>query len=195
MPGSDLTRKKIRDNVKSLLVAGVTGAGANVFISRINKTFIEELPGIFIYTTNDNPVHTRHFENTYDRTVTLVTEVIVAQKKDTDIIQDIADTIAGEIEDILLPNVFLQDPAPFVFGAAKGPKIISYIELGPTNLSRVDELQEDLFGIIIEFECGYHYEHFVPSSLLTDPFNKFEEKFEIGDDDEEALRLVNIPTP
>jgi len=85
MPGSDLIRKKIRDNVKSLLVAGATGAGTNVFVSRINKSFLEELPGIFIYITNDNPLNTRHFENTFDRTVTLVTEIIVAQKAETGI--------------------------------------------------------------------------------------------------------------
>lgn len=188
MPGSDVTRKKIRDNVVTLL-KGNTTAGNSVFSSRINKAFIEELPGIFIYTANDSPVYTRKNEVTFDRKVTLVIEVLVAQKQEADIVQDIADTILGEVEDILLPNPFLQIPAPWL--TSPGPKIVSYTHLGPTNISRVDDLQEDLFGEIMELECEYHYEQNVIATLQD--WLTFQAKYQIGDMTSE--HLVDFPPP
>jgi len=189
MPGSDLIRKKIRDTAQSLLIAAPTDAGGNVFVRRINKAFIEELPGIYIYTISDTPVITKKYEVTFDRSILLITEIVVSQINAVDNPQDRADIIAGQVEDTLLPNVYLQDPVPWGV-PTPGPQIIDEIHLGPTNVSRVDELQEDLYGLIIEFECICHYTQLTPTGVLAD-FNRFEEKFDI--DGEEATRLTEIP--
>ena len=190
MAGADLKRKKVRDTVKALLL-GNTDAGDKVFTSRINKAFLEELPGIFIYTPQDTPQLTRKMDQDFERLLLLNAEVIVDQKEEADIIEDIADVIAGQVEDILLPNIFLRNPPPqdWPNPVTPGDKLVNYIQLTDTLMSKADDIKEDAYGVILQFTCGYFYEK--ATTAFQKDFNRFGHDYKT--DEKIAANLTEIP--
>ena len=196
MPGSTLTRKKIRDNVKALLL-GNTDAGNNVFISRVNKPFLEELPAIFIYTGTDTPRLTKKLETNYYTVCDLVIECVVSQNDENDIIQDQSDILAGQVQDIIDVNPFLQDPPPksdrYALPAQPEPgeTIVSACQWAGLTESKADQMKEDVYGVAQSFACEYY---FCKQQLQNlNDFNRFGDNFKQGDT--EIPHLTEIPTP
>jgi hypothetical protein len=195
MSGSDLVRKKVRDTIKSLLLSN-TGAGLNVFTSRVNKAFGEELPAIFIYTPSDTPILTRKMEQNFNRNLTVNVEVIVDQKDEVDVIEDLADVIAGQVEDILLPNIFLQYPAPgnspYNADPLAGPKLVNYIQITDTNMVKADDIKEDAYGIVLQFTVEYYY--CKQTNAFEEDFKRFGHTY-ITNGSDPSPNLTEIPPP
>lgn len=188
MPGSDLDKKAIRDTVKALLL-GNTDADDKVYTSRINKAFLEELPGIFIWTPRDTPQSTRKMDQDYNRICEVKIAVIVAEENESQVIQDEVDIITGQIEDLLLPNIYLQNPPPWVPPA--GPKIVNYIQHDDSNSERADEIKEDTYGTVMDFICEYFYVR----ATLTDlqDFQRFGHDYKVNGQTAENLTEVSPP--
>ena len=163
MPGSDQIRKKIRDTAR-LLVLNKTDAGANVYTMRAVPLFVPETPAIIFYTGQDIPVTEESHPTNFERRVQLFANYLV-QKKDPSIIpEDDIDKIAGQVEDLLLPNIYFEDPPPkqlqsgaFVDKVDPGPQIIDNIRLGAFDSSKDMEGLQDVVGAVAEFEVSYTY--------------------------------------
>ncbi|MDX1602014.1 MAG: hypothetical protein R3209_03020 [Salinimicrobium sediminis] len=181
--------------MKSLLL-GNTDAGSNIFISRVNKAFIEELPGIFIYTISDTPKQTSKTMTNFDRVCINHIEILVPEISESQTIQDEADIIAGQVEDILLPNMFLQYPPPPANSyavptpPAAGPKIVNSIQVTDTQMARVDDTLEDVYGITLEITTEYYYCRATLQELQD--FLRFGHDYKIGDETQENLTEIPV---
>jgi len=163
MPGSDNIRKKIRDTAK-ILISGNTAAGANVFTSRVDTLYRVETPAIVIYTGQDVPVISESHPTNFERRLQLFANILVQAKTPELIPEDLVDQIAGEIEDLLLPNYRFQDPppkalqgVPWVDAVDPGPEIIDNIRLGPFDSAKEMEGLQDIMGGVAEYEVIYTY--------------------------------------
>lgn len=94
------SRKLIRDKVRELLL-GNTTAGTNVYVNRETSLWTSELPAILISNGEETAVPRDLRATQHRRTLNLVIEVKVEAN---DTVDDDLDTIAGEIETILLAN-------------------------------------------------------------------------------------------
>lgn len=157
MAGDTLHRKLIRDTTRDLLL-NKTDVGANVFTGRINSYYEGELPAIGIYTPTETPMPESSHPKSYPRKIVLVVEIVV-QKNDKP--EDVADAIAGQIEDRLLPNIYLQNPPPKSIQETNegepGTEIIDNIIAGEINEAKEDEGLKDVYGLIMEFEVTFTY--------------------------------------
>lgn len=170
MAGSDLIRKKIRDNAQNLIIDAATLAGSSVYKSRPNKAFLEELPAVFLYTPEDVPqIDGAPKDQNFNKICTLRAEIIVNELGEFDTIEDIADVLAGEVEDVLLMNIHLQHPDPTA--ATPGDKILNKIMLGGTTCGPTNDILENSYGVVTEFQCEYYY--CTATFPVTDDFNRF----------------------
>lgn len=156
-----LIRTKVRDNLVSLLT-GNTDAGSNVFSNREEPLFEEETEAINIYTRDGEPDQTRKFENEFKRNLQVFIEVLVRKTTQVTKPEDKAEIITGQIEDIILPNHFLQYPPPvnLQFGSPQtpGPIIVDEVQLGMTTEGKTPEGLTDVASLITELKIKYSYE-------------------------------------
>ena len=95
-------RKSIRDNVVSTLT-GLSITGSNVYASRIYPLAVDKLPGIAVYTKQEeSDTITLSGNRTIDRNCTIAVEVYVYGNANYD---DQLDAIAVEIEEALSADV------------------------------------------------------------------------------------------
>lgn len=167
MAGDTLHRKLIRDNTR-LLLLGKTDAGQNVFTGRINSYYEGELPAVGIYTPSDTPMPESSHPKSYQKKIVLLVEIAV-QKNDAP--EDVADKIAGQIEDRILPNIYLQVPPPKNIQETNegepGTEITDNIIAGEINEAKEDDGFKDVYGLIMEFEVTFTY--VVKTGIVT-PF-------------------------
>lgn len=132
------SRKKIRDNVKTLLT-GQTSAGDNVFTSRGRDADESELPCIIIYTPEESKIPRSVQAKQYIRNLEVWVEIRVQA---TDGVDDILDDLTDCVERLLVDN----------------PDIInSNLGLQLTNtLTEVDESGKIPYGAgTVIFQCTY----------------------------------------
>lgn len=108
-------RTDIREAVKTMLLAGATVAGENVYSNRVSAFWKSELPSISIFTTEEEATPRDLKNQTYVRTMQLRLEVHAEATEDLDTLLDEA---AVEIEDILNADQGLT-------GTALGSKLTS----------------------------------------------------------------------
>ena len=89
-------RKPIREYVGALL-KGKTSAGDRVFETRVRPLWSEELPGIAVYTENED-VSVFEEPRVYRRTLSLVVEIYAEANEALD---DTLDLISGGVEDTI----------------------------------------------------------------------------------------------
>lgn len=99
-------RKVIRETVKTLLLNNTSCEG-RVFVNRYTPLWQVELPCICVYFKKDTPQPRPRGSYFYRRNLYLVIEIMVAASPAMD---DQIDDISLEVEDIILPNLFLIGP-------------------------------------------------------------------------------------
>jgi hypothetical protein len=97
-------RKSIRDAVASLLIAGSTSAGSNVFTNRPNRAWQSELPAIFIQSGSESANPRALNVTNYRRTLDLKIELKIEENDTTD---DDLDALALQVETIMNANQLL----------------------------------------------------------------------------------------
>lgn len=165
MAGSDNQRMEIRNGIVDLL-RGNTDAGNNVFASRATIPFEGEIPCILVFTPEDYPSEsiTESHPTNFSRMIRLVLEILVQRSTSRDEPMDNADQIAGQCEDILLPNIYLQSPPPDRLQAGgppydtPGSELCDNIRLGPLTESKIAEGLQDVVGLSAEYVIEYTYQ-------------------------------------
>lgn len=161
MAGDTLHRKIIRDGTKALLLSN-TDAGEDVSIGRATSIFKDEEPHIGIYTPEDIPQTPESHPTNFPRKIQLIIEVLVQKKAGQLVPEDVADKVMGQIEDILLPNIYLQNPPPKQLQSAPfvtpGPELVENLRLVSITDGKTDEGSQDVYGLIGEFEVIFEYE-------------------------------------
>ena len=104
-------RKRIRDQVETTLTGLVT-TGSNVFVSRVYPFEAADLPGLIIYTPEEESEPASMGGDT-ERHLSLVVEGHV--KATTGTIDDSADTIAEEVEAAIDADRTLNGTALFIY--------------------------------------------------------------------------------
>lgn len=180
MSGYSGTRKLVRDNLKSLLT-NFTDAGANVFSFRASAAFPAELPCITIYTKDDVSKLSKKFEHCFKRDLQIFIEILVKKTSVDQIIEDTADIIAGQVENRILPNKFLQFPPPENIQSGSegipGSDILESIELIQIVEAKVPEGLVDVFGLVMEFRGTYEYE--IYNGIVT-PFETGDIQYDLA---------------
>lgn len=165
MAGSDYQRVGIRNGVVDLL-KGNTDVGNNVFASRATIPYEGETPCILVYILEDYPdenIAESHPTN-FKRILRLMLEILVQRSTTRNEPMDNADQIAGQCEDILLPNIYLQDPPPNQLQTGgppydtPGSELCDNIRLGPLTESKISEGLQDVAGLSAEYLIEYTYE-------------------------------------
>lgn len=128
-------RKIIRNTVKDLLLNN-TSVGERVFVNRYTPLWQTEFPCICIYFKKDTPQPRPRGSYFYRRNLFLVVEVMVKASPSMD---DEIDDITLEVEDIVLPNLFLDGPYQ------PDEKNASFEDLQDTDISLTADGQK-LFG-------------------------------------------------
>lgn len=127
-------RKIIRETVKELLLNN-TSVLDRVFVNRYTPLWQTEMPCICIYFKKDTPQPRPRGSYFYRRNLFLVVEIMV---KATPSMDDDIDDIALEVEDIILPNLYL-------LGPYADDQIASFQDLQDTDISLSADGQK-LFG-------------------------------------------------
>lgn len=134
-------RKQIRDAAVTLLT-GLATTGSNVFPSRLYPLNDAELPGICIYTNNEEPDEEHGKFDVFD--VRRLVLTIEGNDKLVAGLQDSLDDIAWEVEDaILAPG---QD-----FGGLAKTIDISSVEFGKSK-----EAEQPIGLVVINFTVTYY---------------------------------------
>ncbi len=192
------TRKEIRDNLISLL-NGKTLAGSDVFSSRATPIYESELQCINIYTPEDIPKLSQKFNHKFEREVLVLIEILVHRNSSSLKPEDKADIIAGQIENRLLPNNYLQYPPPKVLQQADegdpGSEIVNYFSLMKMGMSKTAAGSKDLYGIVMEFRTEYSYVVYINDGNIT-PFEKAGVHYNLNGDQaaaDQAEDLIELP--
>ncbi len=160
MSGAQVTRTWVRKNFVSLLT-GFTSAGDSVFRGRAVPMFEEELVCINIYTKDDVSRLNKKFETEFPRDLQVFVEILVKKTGKEHYPEDDADVIAGQVEDRILPNYFLQFPPPENLQSGdegdEGPKIVESIQLMQVTDDKTPEGLVDVYGLVMEFMSTYRY--------------------------------------
>ena len=161
MSGYGTTRKDLRDNIR-LLLLNLTSAGENVFTERVQPLFPEEVSSIVISIISDTPNRQDKIDWNYDRIIVGKIQISVRRTSSIDKPEDVADEIAGLIEDRLLPNIYMQYPPPTTIQLPggegdPGSEIVDNFDLQELLFAKTDEGETDVFGINMEFTAIYHY--------------------------------------
>jgi hypothetical protein len=107
-------RKQIRDHIITLLT-GLTTTGSNVFVSRVYPLNKADLPGLLIYTIEEQS-EPGAMGGTLDRVLSLAIDGVV--KATGGAIDDTLDQIAEEVEAAITADTRLNDLALFVYLAS-----------------------------------------------------------------------------
>lgn len=160
MAGSDLQRKNIRTNLASLL-SGNTDASSNVFTNRSSELYESELSTINISTPEDVCLYGHKHAKEFTREVRVLIEVLAQRLATQDEPSDVVDTIIGQIEDIILPNEFLQFPAPKNLQTAPyvdaGDEICDSVRLNQITEAKSSDGRADIAGSVMDFTVEYTY--------------------------------------
>jgi len=97
----DHKRKTIREKIVTLLKAGATSAGDNVFSNRAHALFATELPSIIVYSGDEDSEFLNPPENRLKRTLDVFIELAIGQ---TTNIEDEIDALCLEVEEIIKPK-------------------------------------------------------------------------------------------
>lgn len=161
MAGNLGIRKKVRDNFIALL-KNKTNAGGNVFSQRVEPMFDEEIAVINIYTKDDTPQYSRKHEHEFYRQLQGFIEVLVRKTATILIPENEAEIIAGQVENRIFPNEYLQYPPPENIQAGNegtpGNEIVDWIQLGITSEGKTPKGLTDVSSMIVEFLCEYSFE-------------------------------------
>ena len=199
MSGYTGTRKSIRDNVVSLLKGGITGVSdASISSCRAEPMYSEELKAINVYTGEDVCNTNKKYDFEFERTVELRIEIMV--RRSTNIIpEDVADAIAGKIEDRLLPNKFLQYPPSenLQIGSEGDPgtEIIQEIMLQSIGEAKTAEGLEDVYALIMLFSVIYQYETLRGAAV---PFETADVMYDLAGEQavaDQAHDTIELPQP
>lgn len=192
------TRKEIRDNLVSLL-NGKTLAGSDVFSSRATPIYDGELQCINIYTPEEIPQLSKKFDHKFEREVSVLIEILVRRKTSGLKPEDKADMIAGQIENRLLPNQYLQYPPPKALQQGDegdpGKEITNYLSLMKLGMSKTAVGIQDLYGIVMEFRTEYSYVVYINDGKIT-PFEKAGAHYDLNGDQaiaDQAEDLIELP--
>ena len=199
MSGYTAERKFIRDTLKALLLNN-TNALENVFTSRADPLFKEEISSIVIYTPKDEPQRQNKFDWNFGRKVQVIMDITVQKSETIEFPEDEADLIAGQVENRILTNIHLQNPPPKAIQIPSpgdegdpGNEIVDRIELIDVSMTKVADGIADTSGIQMEFEAIYHYETLQGS---IDPFEIANIHYNLSGQQkvvDQAEDIVNLP--
>lgn len=140
-------RQQIREAIATA-ITGLTTTGANVFQSRVYPLQTSVLPGLIIYTTEEE---TEEFNGT--KTIRNLAVVIEGYAKATNDVDDTLDTIAEEVETAIFAD----------------PKIGGRCKLGMiqgTEITLSSEAEKPLGKIEMTFGFTYYVDGASPGTIL-----------------------------
>ena len=180
-------RKNVRDVFRSLLLNN-TNAADRVFTDRDTPLLEHEVSAIHVYTRDGTPEYSKKYEDQFIRKLQVFAEVLV-RKTETVVPEDEAEIITGQIEDIILPNHYLQDPPPQSLQTpplvTPGSIVVDEVQLGMTTEGKTPEGITNIASLITEFIVEYTYYVRTGSAV---PFNTADVQYNLEGQQAEADR-------
>ena len=155
-------RIKVRDNLENLLKDLVNDVP--VYVQREIPLADDESDAINIIMLEDESEPSRKIDMRYPRNIDVSIDIFCRKLTSTDKPQDRGDTIAGLVENRILPNVFLQFPPPKHLQdpnnleGTPGEKIVQCVSPGIVELNKVYSGLNDAVGLSINLSIEYTYE-------------------------------------
>lgn len=161
-------RQLIREKVAALLL-DATNAGKRVWPSRTRHFEARRLPAIGIYTLEDAATVADASPRRYDRTVTVVVEILATADDELD---NVLDVLAAQVEAVLLADKTLGGVAD---DSAMGKTSIGF--------AAADEGEQPFACLAMEFEADYTTRPGLVDAATLDAFKTAHFDWDLGSPD------------
>jgi len=165
-----LLKRKIREYVRDTLIEIGTPAGKQVFIGRTGPSWVENLPVILIYPSNEGIQRFNEAPKTYKREFNLSIECLAAG--DTDDNLDYNLEVMGErVEDIMEVDETLGE-------------CVDRIELTSTEYQTEADGQSPSGALVLTYRVLFYQNANQPGLNCLDDLKRIDSKWQIGHHDE-----------